>query len=501
MTVYKINKGRAIRASIEGNFDIFNWLSEGADNHNHGNATELAIRVLPIKNKKTNDAYQSPIRAVVIADNGVTPMNLDDDLEWGVDSNNPANNIGDFGVGIKAASLAVAKTADFITRDAQGNISFARLERDKIYANPPTYINPAKGDALPPDVNPSALWDAYAVDKNGTGTMIMISDVTDETFKSCGSLVEGIRLDSPGRPSVRYSKLISNGALTIKTGVNGGALKVLDAADFMGLTIPGVKTILNTPGYYAKKNCNFDIKMTKIPPGTKGASQKGGIYVEVCDIVMYLDRERWLGMFERGTSHSYRWQLRGLISFADKTEFKKVFGFTAHKHTISYDHPSFGDWMRDAKGMFGQTIAIETNEEKERVRAKELKAKFDTIQKEDDAFVSHLGKTIPYGSNLALRNYSTMIKGFGVRDVTNPISTTTTTAVFNTATGFVEWNPNNSRMSTWLAAATSSPSQRATARAIAAADALVGDLRQNNITVSATDYATLVQNLVWVSLD
>ena len=139
MTVYKINKGRAIRASIEGNFDIFDWLSEGVDNHNHGNATELAIRVLPTKNKKTNDAHHSPIRAVVIADNGVTPMNLEDDLEWGVDSNNPANNIGDFGVGIKAASLAVGRRADFISRDAQGNNSFARLERDKIDANPPVF--------------------------------------------------------------------------------------------------------------------------------------------------------------------------------------------------------------------------------------------------------------------------------------------------------------------------------------------------------------------------
>jgi hypothetical protein len=496
-TEYKMNKGRAMRAAIEGNFNIHDFINEAVDNFDHGNATEFHIRALPVKTKN-KDSHHSPIDAIVVADNGVMPMCLEKDLEWGVDNNHPPNNIGDFGVGIKAAAMSVAKTADFIVRDHDGNISFSRIERDKLYQTNPTYISPS--DPVPAGVDPKALWDKYAVDSSGTGTMVIIRNITETDYSTCNGLIQGIRLDSPGRVAVRYSKLMKMKCLTIKTAVNGGELSEVEYSDVLGEGIPGSQTLLNDIGYYSKKACSFKYKLVRVPPGTPGASHKGGIYVQVCNIIMYLDRNRWLGMYRDGDSHSYRWQCRGLISFDTKDEFKKVLGFTAHKNTISYDYAPFGDWLRDTKDLFGKAIEAEVKNEKlrqEQERTADLNA---NSAKEVETLIKNLQNRTTYGSDLALQNFSTLIKGFKKRDVNIKKLSNSKTAKFNRSTGIIEWNPYNPQMSKSLNVSSTTPRERFTARAIAVADAIVSDLERDKREVSRAAYSTLLKNLIWSDL-
>jgi hypothetical protein len=484
METFEMNVPRTLNAFVEGNFLPWQALYEMFDNLFVAKATQGVVTLVP--ETGSGASAKRSVSQIVIADNGIgmTADELIAGLIFGGDNNHNPDDISDFGVGLKAACFALGKTFAIITRGSDGDLNYARVNWDELKETG-QYVGP-RNDIVPDNL--IDLWNTHALDTapEATGTIIIIDDITTSYFKNCATFETGI----VSRLGVRYAKPINSGSLTISTVIGAGAPSPVPSVDYLELTNPETEVVLDQFQVYTDKatgeETTYELTLTRVP---KGSSAAAGMYVEVADIVVYLDGNRWLGVYQDRASHSWRWNLRGKISFRTKGEFRKVLGFASHKHRISYRSESFGDYLRDTE--LGSAIADEERERKAEAKLEKLADRRRDIASEDAAFAGALNdNALLYGSSTLLVGYRSNIVGFRVGKFTLP------TEMSRLAGGVIEYNNRNPKLSELLHAKKSTIESRKIGRAIAAANALVEDVTSNGKTIAALEYQSFVANLV-----
>lgn len=484
METFEMNVARTLNAFVEGNFLPWQALFEILDNCLVARATEGRITLVPIGG--TGSSAKRPVDQIVVADNGcgMTAAQLVDAMVFAGDGNHNPDDISDFGVGMKAACFALGDTFTIITRGSDGTLNYARVNWDEL-CETGKYVGP-RTDIVPDNL--TDLWNTYAIDTSpdATGTIFIIEDMRTSYFKNCATFVSGVA----DRLGVRYAKVIDSGAFSVSTAIGAGAPSPLSSVDYLELTNPETEIVLDEFQTYTNNTTgvktNYELTLTRVP---RGSSAAAGIYVEVADVMVFLDRTRWLGLYSEGASHSWRWNLRGKISFRTKDEFRKVLGFASHKHRISYRSESFGDWLRDDK--LGAAICEEERERKAEADRIKVSDRRRDISSEDAVFAKALNdNNLLYGGSTLLAFCLGNVASFKVGKFQLP------TEISRFVNGTIEYNNRNPKMSELLHPKRSTVESRKAGRALAAANALVEDLSTQGHTVTVKEYQTFVANLV-----
>jgi len=352
MANFEMDTGRTLRAFTNGTYAVHEALYELIDNSEAADASQVYI--------KAEKGGDEPISRVVVSDNGVgmTPKKLLESLKFAGDRKRAAHEISEYGIGLKVASFSMANQFTIVTKAEDGDVCGAFLCLETISKNG-TFEGPLEA---PKSRNYDELWELYAVNPDDCGTIVVLDDIKIQ-YSNCKSflgkkspdLKKRTGLHTSSRLSTRYADKISSG-FKIFT-VNGkGDPTVVDAYDPLMRNVSDTEVILDNHPVCATKynNCNFNVSLTRIDPGGK---HQFGIYIKIAGTVVAVDDDTLLGIYKPGTSHSYRWGLRGEISFSNKSEFDKVMIATSHKHSYNLKEPSFGDWIRDHD--FGKYISAE----------------------------------------------------------------------------------------------------------------------------------------------
>jgi len=484
METFEMNVARTLNAFVEGNFLPWQALFENLDNCWVAKATRAGVTLVPVSG--TGASAKRSVGQIIVSDNGcgMTAEELIAALVFAGDGNHNPDDISEFGVGMKAACFALGDTFTIITRGSDGALNYARVNWDEL-CETGTYVGP-RTDIVPDNL--IELWNTYATDTSpdATGTIIIVDDIKCSYFKNCGTFERGI----VERLGTRYAKIIDSGAFNLTTAIGSGAPSAVPSVDYLEMTNSETEVVLDEFQTYTDKatgaKTNYELTLTRVP---KGSSAAAGMYVEVADVMIFLDRTRWCGLYPEGASHSWRWNLRGKISFRTKDEFRKVLGFASHKHRISYRSESFGDWLRDDK--LGAAICEEERERKAEAARIKISDRRRDIVSEDSVFAAALNdNALLYGPSTLLASYLGGISEFKVGKFALP------TEISRFVNGTIEYNNRNPKMSELLHAKRSTVESRKAGRAIAAANALVEDTATKGNTVGVKEYQTFVANLV-----
>ena len=126
MANFEIDIGRTIDAFTDGTYKTHQALYELIDNSEAADASEIYITA----EKGGND----PISRIIVSDNGVgmTPQKLIKSLKFAGDRERDITEISQYGVGMKAASFAMAREVAVITKTEDGSVCGAFLSRDRL---------------------------------------------------------------------------------------------------------------------------------------------------------------------------------------------------------------------------------------------------------------------------------------------------------------------------------------------------------------------------------
>ena len=359
MAKFEIDIGRMMDAFTDGTYKTHQALYELIDNSEAADASEVYIRA----DKGGNE----PISRIIVSDNGVgmTPQKLLESLKFAGDRKRDITEISQYGIGMKAASFAMAGEMTVVSKTEDGSICGAFLSHDRLRMSPAEYEGPFD---TPKSRNYEQLWEEYSVSGSDCGTVIVLDEIRITDYASCKTFIgrpatsghdkaSGLHLHS--RIATRYHDKISSGSLKVFTvRGNRGSPREIKCADPLLRNVNSTETLLDNVPLCAPvkfNNAKFDVSLTRTEDGSP---DDFGIYIKIGGIVVARDHTAFLGMYKESTPHSYHWHLRGEISFATKAEFDKVMIATSHKHNYELKDPSFGDWMRDQE--LGSKIISET---------------------------------------------------------------------------------------------------------------------------------------------
>tara|TARA_R100000234_G_scaffold39038_1_gene23133 strand:+ start:539 stop:2017 length:1479 start_codon:yes stop_codon:yes gene_type:complete len=403
-----VDERGALTALIQGVHNMVQASYELVDNSVVADATEVHIHCIG------QDGNSRVIDSVVFADNGkgMSPQELQEAIRTAsLKHNRKDTDISHFGVGLKAGSRTLGNSLTAISRSEDGDLSLAYINWKQLLEGDGKYLSPL--DTAPPEA--LEQWNKYAVDKDASGTVVIIREPEDTELrnKSPSSFIGSLRRENDSL-AMRYNKWINSGNLVIKTK-NGktGEFTRLESEDplapknneYTRLTHP--QTVLWKPKNGTPESVSFDIAVTQV---SKGSKKTCGVYVYVGETLLARDSNTWFGMYEGDTSHSYRWGLRAEIQFHSKAEFFKVAQFSAAKHNLKVrderiskhlqNHSDFGvvikKAMRDAEEERRQQKLIETQEEIVKIRQE---------------IGNKLLKKTSFGPSVPLRKYAGKVVG------------------------------------------------------------------------------------------
>jgi len=381
ITKFEMDVERTLNAFTCGTYKVYEALYEFVDNAYDADASMVYIGV--------EKGDQHPVGRLIIADDGkgMTREMMEQALVFaGQIRERSTTEISEFGVGMKAAAFALANEFVLISKDCEGNIAGAYLNRDQINQSQ-NYDGPS---ASHEDWDYKALYEQYAPDSASTGTIVILESVLQVEYKNCASLIKGLR--NPGRLATRYRAPIDTQKLSIST-INGekGKRIPIKSRDPLERDQEGTTILVNQAFCWTPKgeplgdNVKFDFCVTRLK---KGGAKEFGIIVKVAGIVVYRDSQSLLGMYPIDTSHSHRWCLRGEIDFATKEDFQKVMAFASHKHQVQVEDPRFSDWLRD--GDIGATYTLETSRRKREQEVHRVESNKLSFEAQSDKFVNTL---------------------------------------------------------------------------------------------------------------
>jgi len=458
-------------------------LYEFVDNSEVANASEICIRA--------EKGDKNPVERIVVADNGdgMSADGMVKALVFAGDREREPTEISEFGVGMKAAAFSLANEFILISKGCEGNIVGSYLDRNKVNKKPHEYEDPFESNSTHPY---KELWEKYAVNKDSSGTIVILESLLQTTYSDCSNFIKGIR--NPSRLATRYRTGIDSGRLSIYT-VNGGRgqKKQLPSHDPLYRNDESTTVVINQSFRWAAEDVPFDFCLTRL---SKGTGKEFGIFIKVAGITMYRDSRSLLGIFNEDTSHSYHWRLRGEIDFATKDDFLKVMSFASHKHMVQMESKPFSDWLRDTD--IGNAYKIEKalrQEERQEESALNERAAFEAA---NDKFVQTLNtRKESYGSHHTLRErYFGNVKGIEPGRFDNPSDY----ARFED--GIVIYNSGNPHLATLFGDKSNSKAMNHQAgRSLATASALQADLEQSHQgKPSWPDYQSFVANLLAMNL-
>ena len=419
MAKFEIDIGRMMDAFTKGTYKTHQALYELIDNSEAADASEIYITA----EKGGND----PISRIIVSDNGVgmTPQKLIKSLKFAGDRERDITEISQYGVGMKAASFAMAREVAVITKTEDGSVCGAFLSRDRLRMDPAEYEGPF--DAAK-SRNYEQLWENYSVGAGDCGTIVVLDKIRDIEYASCGTFIgnpqtdgkkaSGLHLHS--RIATRYHDKIFSGSLKIFT-VRGhrGSPQEIKGFDPLLRDVDSTEIIIDNVPFCAPpkfSNAKFDISLTRTE---QGSSNDFGIYIKIAGIVVAKDNTAFLGIYTANASHSYHWQLRGEVSFATKAEFDKVMIATSHKHNYQLKNQDFGDWIRDQE--LGRKIVAEALRREKSIMDLALVKKTQKRSDYDSALVNMLNVNRDvYGSSRHLKEFRGKITGIKDGHVTQP---------------------------------------------------------------------------------
>ena len=488
MGTFKMNVGRTLRAMIEGTYGVDDSFFEFIDNSEAANASNVCIHVLK--------GADSPVSRIVISDDGDSLKSkemMDAALEFAGEIRERTDfEISEFGVGLKAAAFALGNLFTFISRNCDGDIFGSHLSLARISSEEKdNYEDPWEAN---PSMDYESLWNEFAIDKDATGTIIVLDDITQTTYKNCSTFIKGIR--NPNVLGRRYRALIDSGRLALwtKNGSRGKKTAVESFDPLYRADSTKAKVLFDDSFVYEPKSgaspVRFNFAMTQLIDTDLTGPSNFGIIVKVAGIVVYRDKNALLGLYAVDKSHSYHWHLRGEIDFATKSEFMKVMNFTSHKHAVSVHDKSFSDWLRDSK--IGKAYPAEVRRRKEVDDASTIVKQQESVKAEDSHFVTALNeRKSVYGLSRNLVSYMGSIKGFKSRRFTDPRE------LASFEDGVIYCNLGNSVIATLLnSQAPKDAGARLFGRALATAHALKTDLEGNKTPLSVEEYESFLGNLV-----
>ena len=437
---------------------------------------------------------------IIIADNGIgmTPEELNDAIKMGHTNNNSLDiHMSHYGIGLKTAGWSLGNVLVVVSRDSEGNLSYAHLNCTTIMEGNGDYVSPLAEAPL----DAHTLWNQYALNKDDTGTLVVIRE--PRTKQKPANFMRKLRKErAPESIAARYNKFINSGALEITTQQGEqGNVEVLEAPDPLGRDDQGV--VIHTSHSDTFKlsdtvSVDYDVTVVEHP---EGHPSQAGLYAYVGDTLLKLDQDTWFGMFKPGTVHSYRYPIRVEVLFATKSEFFKVAEFAAAKHDLKLREPSFSDHLRDSRYV-GQVIR---NIEKARRKSKDAekllktKAQLDKVEVNFAKMLAHL-KT--YGSSRDLKSYAPLVKGIRAGKFNNKSDL----GRLNQTDGYIEYNRKNPKLAVLLPIPSRNKTGKGTVKvdvakyeaglALATVDALQSDLKNAQKQVSSGELILFLANLV-----
>ena len=419
MANFEIDIGRTIDAFTDGTYKTHQALYELIDNSEAADASEIYI--------KPEKGDNEPISRIIVSDNGVgmTPEKLLESLKFAGDRDRDITEISQYGIGMKAASFAMAREVTVVTKTEDGSVCGAFLSHDRLRMDPAEYEGPfdtAKSR------NYEQLWKNYSVGAGDYGTIVVLDEIRITDYTSCktfigrpqtaGNKASGLHLHS--RIATRYHDKISSGSLKVFTILgNRGNPQEIKEFDPLLRSVGSTEIIIdNVPLCAPSKfsNAKFDISLTRTK---EGSPNDFGIYIKIGGIIVAKDNTTFLGMHKENASHSYHWQLRGEISFATKAEFDKVMIATSHKHSYDLKNLAFGDWIRDQE--LGRKIIAETHLRAKLSMEQALVKKTEKRNDYDSELVNLLNTNRDvYGSSRHLKTFRGTITGIKDGQVTQP---------------------------------------------------------------------------------
>ena len=130
MAKFEIDIGRMMDAFTDGTYKTHQALYELIDNSEAADASEVYIRA----DKGGNE----PISRIIVSDNGVgmTPQKLLESLKFAGDRKRDITEISQYGIGMKAASFAMAGDMTVVSKTEDGSICGAFLSHDRLRMSP-----------------------------------------------------------------------------------------------------------------------------------------------------------------------------------------------------------------------------------------------------------------------------------------------------------------------------------------------------------------------------
>lgn len=486
MAKVKVNIGRTFRAVSRGAYEGVEAIYELVDNALDADAENIKIGVF-----ENNKCVGTNIEKMVASDDGcgMNPAELMLAVSLAGDCNRGNNEIGEFGVGLNAATFSQGDDVIIVTKCDGGVVIGAYMNYDLICAEDGEYEGPNDPN---PTKDYAGIWSQYAIDPDATGTVIVIENIRKETsLKKGASFVKNLK-DRTALPS-RYWLRLRDNDINISVALNEGGWRTggaqLKAFDRLRETAASNK---EGYGYLVNKrirlpeynNCEAILKITEAntrKTEKEAGAKDDGLGVYYNGTLIFTSRT-WLG--SRPGNHSDRSHIRGALIFENKSEFQKVFTSAAHK-VRAIPLPGLGDAM--ANKHFGEALTASIVARKARQKARRVQKDNQTMAQANASWQSILNSKSRYPRNLS--SYSQRITGF------KQSTSLTDDKAFGELSpqGELQYNMYNSDISQWMDGDTGS--QRF-ARALATGDAIIREMESQGNVVTATDVMSLICRLM-----
>ena len=489
-TTLKVNTAGVLTAISEGTYTAIQAMYEFIDNSLDANGKNIRVGVY--ENNRCRGGTN--VQSLVISDDGAggNPAELQEALTIGGDCNRTTLDIGNFGIGMKAAAFALGDELTIVTKTQDGNVIGSYLNRKQINLDG-TYE--AHGDPNPTH-DYQEIWDKWSLNSE-SGMIIVIESIKDKIMCITGKAFADQLRDRETLRSRYYYHLEAPQAsrVNIEVSRNGRWSRATPLRGYDRLH-------LNSARDASDQNYNvlFDRALPRIQKyddvlcrlriteacssnaRTKDGSKDHGLGIYYNGVLICISSD-WLGT--RNGNQSWRTHIRGALIFDTKDEYNKVFSSSARKVT-SIPVTGFGHFM--AHSHFSKVLTESIARRREEIRREKGAKREASREQENGDFVrTALGNKRHFPS--ALLSYQSKINEIRKGNLNDA-------GIMGalTPSGVVEYNMDQPDISSLLSH--DSPDRRRFGRALAVQDAIERDMETAGLAMSLSEAKAFLASLM-----